>query len=89
MMDLIKRLGLNKNEVGNQSHIEVNTDMCKICVDKPCIKVCPAGTYEEDKENGISVHYERCLECGAALYACPFGALQFKYPEKGVSYIYG
>jgi len=88
-MELIKRLGLNKNEVGNESHIEVNTNICKNCVDKPCIKVCPAGTYEADKEKILIVHYERCVECGAALYACPYGALKFHYPEKGISYIYG
>lgn len=88
-MELVKRLGLNKSEVGNESHIKVNTEICKLCKDKPCIKICPAGTYEEDPVNILAVHYERCLECGAALYACPFGALEFKYPEKGVSFIYG
>ncbi len=88
-MELIKRLGLNKNEVGNESHIAVNTDICINCTDKPCTKVCPAGTYEEDKEKILIVHYERCVECGAALLACPYGALKFHYPEKGISYMYG
>ena len=87
-MELIKRLGLNKNEVGNESHIVVNTDICKNCIDKPCTKVCPAGTYEEDKEKTLIVHYERCVECGAALLACPYGALKFHYSKKQVYYYF-
>ncbi len=88
-MDLLKRLALNKYGTGNESHINVNTDICKTCKYKPCTKVCPAGTYEPDEKEILIVHYERCVECSAALIACPFGAITFKYPENGISYTYG
>ncbi|EZQ10021.1 MULTISPECIES: ferredoxin family protein [Acidianus] len=89
MVDLIKRLSLNKYTVDKESHIQVNTQICKTCKDKPCVKVCPAGTYEPDEKDGLIVHYERCLECGAALVACPYGALKFRFPYGGISYRYG
>ncbi|QGA53136.1 4Fe-4S dicluster domain-containing protein [Sulfolobus sp. E5-1-F] len=89
MMDLLKRLSLNKYNVDKTSHIEVNTDICLTCKDKPCTKVCPAGTYEPSPDGRITVHYERCLECGAALVACPYGAIKFHFPEGGISYKYG
>lgn len=87
-MNLLKRLGLNKYEVGD-SHIRVNVEICRSCESKPCIAVCPAGTYEAQPDGTIVAHYERCLECGAALVACPYGAIAFKWPEKGISYRYG
>ncbi|EHP69102.1 MAG: 4Fe-4S dicluster domain-containing protein [Metallosphaera yellowstonensis] len=87
-MDLLKRLGLNKYNVDKKSHIKVNLEICRTCKEKPCIKVCPAGTYERSGDV-IEVHYERCLECGAALVACPFNAIEFQFPEGGISYRYG
>ncbi|ARM76797.1 ferredoxin family protein [Acidianus manzaensis] len=89
MIDLLKRLGLNTYNVDKKSHIEVNTDICLTCKDKPCIVSCPAGTYEADKDGRIIVHYERCLECGGALVICPYHAIKFHFPENGVSYRYG
>ncbi|MCH1771094.1 MULTISPECIES: ferredoxin family protein [Metallosphaera] len=87
-MDLVKRLSLNKYRVDREPHIKVNIEVCRTCAEKPCVKVCPAGTYERSGDV-IEVHYERCLECGAALVACPFGAISFKFPEGGVSFRYG
>jgi Ferredoxin-like protein len=83
MMDLTSRLALNKYEVGEKSHIEVDYEVCKKCKDKWCTYVCPAGTYEANDEKGIVVHYERCLECGAALVACPLNNIRFFYPKRG------
>lgn len=87
-LELPKRLGLNKYEVG-KPHISVNQDICRTCREKPCIKVCPAGTYEANPDNTVTVHFERCLECGAALVACPFGSIKFEWPTGGISYRYG
>jgi ferredoxin-like protein FixX len=89
MIPLLKRLGLNTYNVDKSPHIEVNTDICITCKDKPCTLSCPAGTYEATPDGRIVVHYERCLECGGALVICPYGAIKFKFPEGGVSYRYG
>ncbi|AHC50793.1 4Fe-4S ferredoxin [Sulfolobus acidocaldarius SUSAZ] len=88
-MPLLKRLGLNTYTVNNKSHIQVNTDICLTCKDKPCVASCPAGTYEPSEDGRIIVHYERCLECGGAIVICPFGAITFNFPEGGISYRYG
>ncbi|SMD30717.1 ferredoxin family protein [Picrophilus oshimae] len=88
-MDLLKRLSLEKHDVDSKPHITVNLDICAKCKEKPCVRVCPAGTYDPDPEKIMIVHYERCVECSAALVACPYGSIKFSYPEKGVSYTYG
>lgn len=89
MMDLLKRLGLNKYTVDPKPHIEVDENKCIKCKEKFCVRVCPAGTYEPLQDGRIAVHYERCLECGAALVACPYNAIKFRFPENGISYKYG
>ncbi len=89
MIPLLKRLGLNSYDVDKTPHIEVDTEKCVKCQEKPCIASCPAGTYERSPNGGIVVHYERCLECGGALVICPFNAIRFKFPEGGVKYKYG
>lgn len=89
MIPLLQRLSLNKYVVDKKPHIEVNTNICLTCKDKPCTVSCPAGTYEASPDGRIIVHYERCLECGGALVICPYNAIKFHFPENGVSYKYG
>jgi|OSPMetMinimDraft_2_1075162.scaffolds.fasta_scaffold00027_8 ferredoxin-like protein FixX len=89
VIPLLKRLSLNKYVIDDEPHIRVDSSICVKCQDKPCVKVCPAGTYEPLPDGRVAVHYERCLECGASLIACPYGAITFKWPKRGVSYTYG
>jgi ferredoxin-like protein FixX len=88
-LELLRRLGLNKYDVDPIPHIVVNTDICITCLEKPCVRSCPAGTYEPSQDGRIIVHYERCLECGGALVICPFNAISFRFPENGISYRFG
>ena len=74
-------------------HIEVNSDHCVKCADKPCLFFCPAEVYKPNPndENLVTVSHENCLECGTCRYGCPYQAIDWRYPDggMGVKYRYG
>lgn len=85
---LSERLGSTSYVTDRKSHLRlVSDDLCRACVLKPCIPVCPAGVYEWDlRENRLLIHYENCLETGACRVAClKMGnrSLFWSYPEGG------
>jgi ferredoxin like protein len=86
-----ERLGLVSFEVDKEKHIKVDTSICRDCIDKPCLKFCPARRYTLEKGEEIAHDYEGCLECGTCKFACPRGAVDFSYPRGGygVYYRYG
>ena len=45
LLSLDDRLGLDKYEIDEQSHISVDHSCCKKCELKPCLTVCPAAVY--------------------------------------------
>ncbi|MEB3756897.1 MAG: ferredoxin family protein [Desulfurococcales archaeon] len=78
-----KRLTLTKFEVYEKPHIIVDTEKCRKCETKPCIKACPAGLYSLDEEGKLSFVYEGCLECGTCRIICPHEAVSWSYPPGG------
>lgn len=63
-------------------HIVVDTEICKDCVDKPCLYVCPVQNYIlEDSE--LTFTWHSCVECGACRVACGRGAINWTYPRGG------
>jgi ferredoxin like protein len=74
-------------------HIEVDTEHCPKCEKKPCLFFCPAEVYKRDANNEdlVTVSHENCLECGTCRFACPFQAIDWRYPDGGlgVKYRYG
>lgn len=87
-----ERLGVNETRPDKTSHLEITgPERCADCK-KPCIVVCPAGTYAFSDEKGvILISFENCLECGACRAVCPYGAILWKHPlgGSGVCYRYG
>ncbi len=87
------RLGLDKFEHDEEPFIVVETELCKTCVLKPCLYVCPAQVYRW--ENGQLVYnIEGCIELGACTIVCDKlgnGAIRWSYPRggKGVEFVYG
>ncbi len=84
-----EKLALDKYELdeGNP-HIVVNNEICRrLCKERACLFVCPAGVYTE--QNGeIIPEWAACLECGTCQVACPHEALSWVYPRGGFGIIY-
>jgi ferredoxin like protein len=85
-LTLDARLGLDKYEIdAEQSHIQVDQQLCKSCSLKPCLTVCPAFVYQWVEER-VAVRYENCLECGTCSIACESGgnkAITWHNPQGG------
>ncbi len=101
-MDIEKKLINVKYNTDECSHLILNQEICKVCEDRVCLNICPANVYKENvsgqnaennsENNGtidcITVEYENCLECGACKIACPYGAIDWRYPKAGCGVIY-
>lgn len=88
-MKIEAKLGWNVFKLDKESHIEINTTVCRErCRIKPCLHICPANLYTQDDAGDIKVDFEGCLECGSCIIVCAEGALKWKYPKasQGVMY---
>jgi len=88
-----ERLGLDRFEPDEEPFIEVNTELCKQCVPKPCLYVCPAKVYTWE-EGELVYNIEGCLELGACSVVCNKigrGAIKWNYPRggRGVHFRFG
>ena len=71
-------------DIDEESHIRVNTEVCRQCTHRACTFACPARCYQWNEERArIDFAYEGCLECGTCLIICEKGALDWKYPRGG------
>ncbi|WP_434510705.1 4Fe-4S dicluster domain-containing protein [Desulfitobacterium sp. AusDCA] len=53
--------------------------LCMHCGDPACKKACPTGAIYKRLEDGIvDVNQSQCIGCRKCLWACPFGAPQFR-----------
>ena len=71
------------------SHLTPDNEMCKICTNRICTKICPANVYEWDETHQkLIVNFENCLECGACRICCAKQCLKWEYPKgtKGVTF---
>ena len=50
------------------------TQVCRNCVDKPCLAACSFGALSLDDHGEIRIS-ERCKGCGACVHKCPNGAI--------------
>ncbi len=72
-----------------ESHIKVkNEKNCQKCDMRPCTYICPAQVYRWDEAaKHLNVSYQRCIECGACVIACPQNiGLAWPGEGKGVYY---
>ena len=78
-----------KYNCSSKPHLTVDEQKCRNCEKRYCTYICPAGVYTYDENsNTVNVEYENCLECGACRIACPYGAIEWNYPEAGCGVIY-
>lgn len=73
-----------------EPHIVVQKELCLVCDGRPCIPVCPAGSYVWET-NQMVFNCDGCLECGACRAVCPQGAVTWRFPRGGygVRYLWG
>jgi formate dehydrogenase iron-sulfur subunit len=51
------------------------SDVCKHCVDAPCLEVCPTGAIVRTEFDTVYIQEPVCNGCRDCLAACPFGVI--------------
>ncbi|MCK8823866.1 ferredoxin family protein [Fuchsiella alkaliacetigena] len=78
-------------KVDDESHISIKKkEVClEKCENKPCTYYCPTRVFSwQGKQNEIRVDYQRCIECLACPYGCPYENIAWEYPHGGYGVIY-
>ncbi len=84
-MTVEEKLGLNKYELDEETHITVDQEVCAACAHKYCLSICPAKVYVQEEGDGrIVVNHAGCLECGTCIAACLPGGLTWNMPTSGM-----
>ncbi len=82
-MNINLKISLNRYHLGgDKPHITVNTDLCRQCVQRSCIYVCPVDNYRLVKGE-LEFSCDACVECGACRITCEPGAVEWTYPRGG------
>jgi formate dehydrogenase iron-sulfur subunit len=51
------------------------SDVCKHCVQAPCLEVCPTGAIIRTEFDSVYIQEPVCNGCRACMAACPFGVI--------------
>jgi formate dehydrogenase iron-sulfur subunit len=51
------------------------SDVCKHCVDAPCLEVCPTGAIIRTEFDSVYINDPACNGCRDCVSACPFGVI--------------
>jgi formate dehydrogenase iron-sulfur subunit len=51
------------------------SDVCKHCVNAPCLEVCPTGAIIRTAFDTVVIQSDTCNGCRACIAACPFGVI--------------
>jgi formate dehydrogenase iron-sulfur subunit len=51
------------------------SDVCKHCVNAPCLEVCPTGAIIRTEFDSVYIQPSVCNGCRACVSACPFGVI--------------
>ncbi len=64
------------------------SDVCKHCVQAPCLDVCPTGAIMRTEFDSVYIQQDVCNGCRDCVAACPFGVIHMGGPEnegKGIA----
>ncbi len=77
----ISVLSLTEGNRGLPYHLPLT---CRQCADAPCRDACPVDAIGRSKDalKVVEIDYERCIQCGECVSACPFGAMYFDVTEQ-------
>ena len=59
----------------SQSRWLMMSDICKHCVDAPCLEVCPTGAIVRTEFDSVFIQEPACNGCRDCIAACPFGVI--------------
>jgi formate dehydrogenase iron-sulfur subunit len=51
------------------------SDVCKHCVQAPCLEICPTGAIIRTEFDTVVIQSDTCNGCRACIAACPFGVI--------------
>ncbi len=51
------------------------SDVCKHCVNAPCLEVCPTGAIIRTEFDSVYIQEQACNGCRDCISACPFGVI--------------
>jgi len=60
------------------------SDVCKHCVNAPCLEVCPTGALLRTEFDTVYINEPACNGCRDCIAACPFGVIHMS-PVKNVA----
>jgi formate dehydrogenase iron-sulfur subunit len=52
------------------------SDVCKHCVEAPCLEVCPTGAIIRTEFDTVVIQSDVCNGCRVCIAACPFGVIE-------------
>jgi formate dehydrogenase iron-sulfur subunit len=62
------------------------SDVCKHCVNAPCLEVCPTGAILRTEFDSVYINEPACNGCRDCIAACPFGVIHMStIPGKNVA----
>src|SRR6266849_7957083 len=60
------------------------SDVCKHCVNAPCLEVCPTGAIIRTEFDSVYIQSSACNGCRACVSACPFGVIDIN-EDRGIA----
>lgn len=58
------------------------SDVCKHCVQAPCLEVCPTGAIIRTEFDTVFIHEPACNGCRDCIAACPFGVIHISEKKR-------
>jgi formate dehydrogenase iron-sulfur subunit len=55
------------------------SDVCKHCVQAPCLEVCPTGAIVRTEFDTVIIQSDTCNGCRDCIAACPFGVIDINH----------
>jgi Fe-S-cluster-containing dehydrogenase component len=68
-------ISITEEKSRNSPRLRFAAEACRNCSDAPCAEVCPTETILIQDDGRVVLYEEGCINCGACVDACPYGAM--------------